>query len=69
MLIPVEVQYPNKPHSAVVVGEADDRLSARAVAKLVGVPIDCLVDGKVIRRKGTARWSLVAYVEITAVRQ
>lgn len=63
MIIPVEVQKPNQPHSAVVVGRADSRWSAEKVATWVGVPDGCLIDGKIIRRKGKARWSLVAYVE------
>lgn len=62
-IIPVYVQKPNQPHSEVLVGNASDQSTADEVAKQVGVPEGCLVDGKIIRRKGEARWSLVAYVE------
>ena len=69
MNIPVEVQEPNKPHTARVLGEAPDDLTAEEVAERVGVPDGCLVDGRIIRRGGAARWSLVAWVKITEVVQ
>jgi len=64
-MIPVEVQKPNKPESAHLVGEAPDYWPPERVARYVGVPDGCLVDGKIIksRKDGDRRWSLVAYVE------
>lgn len=67
MNIPVEVQKPNNPRSARCVGEAPESATAEEVARAVGVPEGCLVDGKVVRRDGWARWSLVAYVEFAVV--
>jgi hypothetical protein len=64
MIIPVEVQKPNKPDSAMILGEADDRLDVASVAELVGIPEGCLVGGKVIRsKKHGDRWSLVANIK------
>jgi hypothetical protein len=62
MIIPVEVQQPNKPWSTRMVGSASDQLTAKQVAEKVGVPEGCLIDGKVMRRMGKARWSLVVNV-------
>jgi hypothetical protein len=65
MKIPVFVQPPNKPNKGAVVGRADSDLDAAVVAKLVGVPKDCFITGKVIRSKKQGDyWSIVAYVEI-----
>jgi len=64
-LIPVEVQLPCKPDSAVTIGEAPDNITAEEVAALVRMPEGCLIDGKIVRSKKKGdRWSLVAWVEV-----
>jgi hypothetical protein len=63
MMIPVEVQQPCKPQSARIVGSQSDSLTAHEVARLVGVPLECFIEGKIIKRKHQRRWSLVADVE------
>lgn len=62
MIIPVEVQRPNQPQTRRFVGRASDELSPVEVAKRVGVPDDCLIDGRILTRKGERCWSLVANV-------
>ncbi len=62
MMIPVMVQQPCKP-PGLEVGWADENLTAEQVADLVGVPSGTLIEGKILRRKGVKRWSLVANVE------
>lgn len=61
-LIPVFVQRPNEPKTKRLVGEASTELTAAEVADQVGVPDGCLLDGKIMRRKGERHWSLVALV-------
>ena len=63
MYIPVYVQPPCKPQNTYYVGLADDHLSAAEVAVEMGVPAGCFLEGKVIRRKGAKRWSLIADVK------
>ena len=60
MLIPVEVQKPCQPQTARVVGEAHDYLRPEDVANEVGVPEGCFMEGKILKRRGERRWSLVA---------
>lgn len=62
--IPVYVQEPNKPKSEHFVGYASSLGDPEIVARKVGVPEGCLVDGKVISGKRGPRWSLVAYVGV-----
>jgi len=64
--IPVYVQQPNKPQSEQFVGYASSLGDPEIVARKVGVPEGCLVDGKVISGKRGPRWSLVAYVTVVA---
>jgi hypothetical protein len=47
----------------MLVGEAHDYMSPKQYAHKVGVPAGCLIDGKVLKRKGQKRWLLVAYVK------
>jgi hypothetical protein len=63
MMLPVEVQQPTKPESARIVGTAPEDLTAEEVAKLVSVPLETFLGGKIISRKGERRWSLVADVK------
>lgn len=75
MIIPVEVQKPNRPDTARVVGEAPDNWTVEEVARHVGCPLDCVIDGKIISNKMSKkghelnrdpkgrRWSIVAYIE------
>jgi hypothetical protein len=53
MMIPVEVQKPNQP----------DDIAMEEVAKRVGVPDGCLLDGRIRRRKGQRQWLLIADVK------
>jgi len=62
MMIPVTVQFPNKPQTRREVGMAADNLTAEEAAAAVGVPPGCLIDGKINNRKGQKSWNLVAYV-------
>jgi hypothetical protein len=64
VIIPVYVQQPNKPATNRRVGEASDLGEPETVARKVGIPEGCLVDGKVVNRKGERRWSLVAHVRV-----
>lgn len=67
MMIPVEVQPPCKPDKARYVGTASDSLTAAAVAKLVGVPEGCFMEGKILKgRKKPRRWSIVADVTFSS---
>lgn len=68
-MIPVEVQLPNKPQTAHVVGEASDDMTAEEVARRVGVPADCFVDGKIMKGKRGRRWSLIAWVKFREKRR
>ncbi len=61
MNIPVEVQQPNRPQTRRVVGHAPDTATAAEVAKLVGMPDGCLIDGKIMSRNGVRR-SLVGNI-------
>jgi hypothetical protein len=62
-MIPVEVQRPCEPKSAVFVGEADDSWTVEHVAKHVGVPEGAFIyGGKIMKGKKGRRWSLVADV-------
>jgi rRNA maturation endonuclease Nob1 len=66
MMIPVEVQPPCKPDKARYVGTASDDSNAESVAKAVGIPEGCFIDGKIMKgRKKPRRWSLVADVTFT----
>lgn len=72
--IPVYVQRPNEP-PGVLVGEGYDNWTAEHVAKAVGVPEGCFLEGKIIRRnkKGDhnryglppVRWSIIANVRFS----
>jgi hypothetical protein len=66
-IIPVEIQQPCKPQTRRIIGEAPDNWTAGEVATAVGLPAGYLLDGKIIRRNGKARWSLVGWVEVTLV--
>jgi len=63
-MIPVEVQQPCKPASAITIGEAPENWTPEQVWNHFGLPADDVIDAKVIRRKGDARWSLVAWVTV-----
>ena len=60
--IPVYVQRPCEPKSAMLVGHASDEMTVDEVAAFVGVPDGCFVGGKILRRKSDPRWSIVANV-------
>jgi hypothetical protein len=61
-IIPVEVQLPCQPKTRRIVGKAPDYYTAGEVATMVGIPAGFLIDGKIIRRGGKMRWSLVTNV-------
>lgn len=61
MLLEVYVQQPNKPPGHYV-GMVSEFAEGHEVAKQVGVPDGCLVDAKIVKRKGKRRWSVVALV-------
>ena len=63
MNIPVYVQEPCKYNQRRFVGNASDDLPAEEVAKEMGVPDGCFLEGKVMRRKGEKHWSIVANVK------
>ncbi len=69
MLIPVEVQEPNKPHSAVTIGSASEDLTLDQVCEQFSIKVEQVYDGKIISGKMSKtgdkpkkRWSLVTWL-------
>ena len=63
-MIPVFVQPPNQPDKGRIFGKASESWTPQRVARRVGVPTGTLVDGRIIRRRGGAYWTIVANVKI-----